>query len=139
MAGPATILRETHRLRRHLKELQTEIERAPRLLKGQQAKVTRQEEAAREAHETLKRLKVTSHEQEVLLKAKQQQVVKHEKQLNEATAKKEYDALRAEIANDKKACQTLEDEILNLLMEIEEKTMQLPEVDKAVQRAKEEY
>ena len=56
---------------------------------------------------------MTSHEQEVLLKAKQQQVVKHEKQLNEATAKKEYDALRAEIANEKKACQTLEDEILS--------------------------
>src|SRR5436309_11100523 len=72
MAGPATILREIHRLRRHAKDLQAELERGPRLLKGQQAKVARQEEAAREAHDTLKRLKVTSHEKEVLLKTKQQ-------------------------------------------------------------------
>src|ERR1051326_7621476 len=102
MAGPATILRELHRLRRHAKQLQAEIGRGPRLLQAQQAKVSRQEEVAREAQETLKRLKVTSHEKEVQLKAKQQQIVKHEKQLNEASGKKEYDALRAEIAGDKK-------------------------------------
>lgn len=139
MAGPATILREIHRLRRHAKDLQAEIDRGPRLLKAQQAKVARQEEAAREAHETLKRLKVTSHEKEVQLKTKQQQVAKHERQLNEAAGKKEYDALKTEIAHDRKACQQLEDEILDALMEIEERTAQLPEVEKAVQRAKEEY
>jgi predicted nucleic acid-binding Zn-ribbon protein len=139
MAGPATILREIHRLRRHAKELQSEIERGPRLLRAQQAKITKQEEAVREAHDTLKRLKMTSHDKEGQLKATLQQISKHEKQLNEAGSKKEYDALKTEIAADKKKCQELEDEILGYIGEIEERTAQLPELDKAVQQAKSEY
>jgi predicted nucleic acid-binding Zn-ribbon protein len=139
MAGPATILREIHRLRRHAKDLQAEIERGPRLLKAQQAKVTRQEEAVRDAHDTLKRLKMSSHDKEGLLKATLQQIGKHEKQLNEAGSKKEYDALKTEIAADKKKCQELEDEILGYMAEIEERTAQLPDLEKAVQQAKAEY
>src|SRR5438132_12063699 len=101
MAGPATILRDIHRLRRHARDLRAEIERGPRLLKGQQTKVARQEDVVREAQERLKRLKVTCHDKEVQLKQTLQQISKHEKQLNEATSKKEYDALKSEIASDR--------------------------------------
>ena len=139
MAGPATILRDIHRLRRHAKDLQSEIERGPRLLKAHQAKITKQEEAVREAHEMLKRFKLTSHEKEGQLKATLQQISKHEMQLNQAGSKKEYDALKSEIAADKKKCQELEDEILGYMGEIEQRTAQLPELDKAVQQAKSEY
>jgi predicted nucleic acid-binding Zn-ribbon protein len=139
MAGPATILREIHRLRRHAKDLQSEIERGPRLQRGQQAKVSKQEDSVREAHDTLKRLKMTSHEKEGQLKATLQQIGKHERQLNEAGSKKEYDALKNEIAADKKKCQELEDEILGCMAEIEERTAQLPALDQAVQQAKAEY
>jgi len=139
MAGPATILREIHRLRRQAKDLQSELDRGPRLLKAQQSKVARQEEAVREAHDALKRLKMTSHDKEGLLKATLQQIDKHERQLNEAGSKKEYDALKSEIAADKKKCQGLEDEILNCMAEIEEGTARLPELEKAVQQAKGEY
>ena len=139
MAGPATILREIHRLRRHARDLQAEIERGPRLLKAQQTKVTKQEETVREGHDALKRLKVSSHDKEGQLKATLQQISKHEKQLNEAGSKKEYDALKVEIAADKKKCQQLEDEILGYMAEIEERTARLPELEKAVQQAKAEY
>jgi predicted nucleic acid-binding Zn-ribbon protein len=139
MAGPATILREIHRLRRHAADLQSEIDRMPRLLRGQHTKVSRQEETVREAHETLKRLKLSSHEKEGHLKGTLQQIGKHERQLNEAGSKKEYDALKSEIAADKKRCEELEDEILSCMAEIEERTAQLPELEKAVQQAKAEY
>jgi predicted nucleic acid-binding Zn-ribbon protein len=138
MAATAVILREVHRLRRHAKDLQTQIDRTPVLRKAQQAKATRQEEAVREAQEALKKLKVTTHDKESQLKATFQVIAKHEKQLNEAANKKEYDALKHEIADEKAKCQRLEDEILNGMTEIEEKTAQLPELEKAVQRAKEE-
>ncbi|HEV3255602.1 MAG TPA: hypothetical protein VG013_01855 [Gemmataceae bacterium] len=138
MAGPGTILRELHRLRRHARDLQAEIERGPRTLKAQQAKVGKQEEWLRDGQEALKRLKVGMHEKEVSLKSKLQQIAKHEKQLNEATGKKEYDALQAEIASDKRAYQRLEDEILDIMAETETRTGQLPELERAVQRAKEE-
>jgi predicted nucleic acid-binding Zn-ribbon protein len=135
MAGPASIVREIHRLRRHAKDLQNEIDRGPRQLKAQQAKVTRQEDAVREAHDNLKRLKVNSHEKEVLLKSTLQVIAKHEKQLNEAGSKKEYDALKVEISAEKEKCRQLEDDILDILGQIEERTAQLPELDKAVQQA----
>lgn len=138
MAGPAAIVRELHRLWRHAKDLQAEIERGPRLLRAQQAKIAKQEDTIREVHEAVKRLKVAMHEKEVSLKARQQQIDKHQMQLNGASSKKEYDALKVEIASDKKACQQLEEEILELLAETEAKTAQIPAVEKAVQAAKAE-
>jgi uncharacterized protein len=82
---------------------------------------------------------MASHEKEGQLRATLQQIGKHERQLNEAGSKKEYDALKSEIAADKKKCQELEDEILGCMAEIEERTAQLPELEKAVQQAKGEY
>jgi uncharacterized protein len=139
MAGPATVLREIHRLRRHAHDLEQEIERVPRQLKGQQTRVARQEEAYREAQEQIKQLKLQSHDREGQLRATLQQITKHEDQLNKAGSKKEYDALKVEIANDKKKCQQLEDEILDCMGKIEERTAQLPESDTAVKQAKQEY
>lgn len=138
MPGPAAILREIHRLRRHAQELQSEIERGPRLLKAQQGKVVKQEETLREAQDALKHLKVAIHEKEVSLRGKNQEIAKHERQLNEATSKKEYDALKAEIASERRMCQKLEDDILNDMALSEEKAAQLPELEQAVKRAKEE-
>jgi predicted nucleic acid-binding Zn-ribbon protein len=138
MAGPGVILREIHRLRRHAKDLQDEIERGPVRLKAQQNRVAKQEEALRQAQETLKRLKVATHDKEGTLRAKYQQIAKHEKQLNEAGGKKEYDALKGEIAAERTACQKLEDEILEGMAEAEERTAQLPEAEKAVRLARDE-
>jgi predicted nucleic acid-binding Zn-ribbon protein len=139
MAGPATILREIHRLRKHARDLRAEIERGPRLLKGQQTRVTRQEELLKEGQENLKRLKVTFHDREVQLKQTLQQINKHEMQLNQAGSKKEYDALKSEIAADRQKCKELEDEILEAMGKIEEDTARLPEQEKAVKQARDEF
>lgn len=139
MPGPAAILREIHRLRKHTKDLQTEIERLPRLLKGQQAKVARQEEAAKQAHEQIKHLKVSVREKEGLVKQTHQLITKHERQLNEASGKKEYDALKVEIASERAKVQRTEDEILNTLMEIDDRTAKLPESDRAAEQLKVDY
>jgi uncharacterized protein len=138
MAGPATILREIHRLRRHAADLHEQIDRGPRALKAQQARVERLEEALKEAQEAIKRLKVQAREKEVTLRTKVQQIAKHQKQLNEAKGKKEYDALQGEILAEQKAMSDLEDDILNDMADTEERTAKLPEVEKGVQQAKEE-
>ena len=139
MAGPATILREIHRLRRHAKNLQGEIERVPRLLKGQQIKVTRAEEAVKEGLESVKRLKMTSHDKESQLKGTEQLIDKHKQQREQVSSKKEYDALTHEIAADKEKCKSLEDEILSVMEQIEQGTARLPGLDQAVKSAKLEY
>ncbi len=139
MSGPAVIFREIHRLRRFAHELQEQIDRLPRQQKAQQAKVARQEEILHQAQDALKHLKVDIHGKEGTLKSTHGQIAKHQKQLNEAGSKKEYDALQHEISDAKAVCQRLEDEILSGLADSEEKTAQLPELEKALRQAKEEY
>jgi predicted nucleic acid-binding Zn-ribbon protein len=136
MSGAATILREIHRLRRHAVELQGRVEQGPRMLRAQQGNVTKKEEALRQAQDEIKKLKVAIHEKEVSLKTRNQQIVKHEKQLNQAAGKKEYDALKLEIETDRKEVPKLEDAILDAMAEVEDKTARLPEWEKALQQAK---
>jgi predicted nucleic acid-binding Zn-ribbon protein len=136
MPGPAAILREIHRLRRHAKDLQDRIAQLPRQLKAQQARAEREEQSLREAQDHLKHLKVTTHEKEITLKTLQGQIKKYEKQMEEATAKKEYDSLKAEIAAAREKVRQLEDEILDTMVETEEETARLPEREQAVKQAK---
>lgn len=135
MTTPAAILRELHRLRRHAKDLKDEIERMPRQLKAQQGKVARQEEAIKQAHEGIKKLKVTASDKEKSLKAKHAEIAKYEKQRNEATAKKEYDALLVEITAAKEACVKLEEAILSGMTEIDEQNARVPELEKLLKQA----
>jgi hypothetical protein len=131
-------MREVHRLRKLARDLQEQLERGPRLLKAQQAKVTRQETLLREEQDAIKRLKVTTHEKEVSLKTTHNQIAKYQKQLAGAESKKEYDALQNEIAVAIAQTRQLEDDVLAALTEGEEKTAKIPELEKAVRQAKEE-
>ena len=136
MPGPAVVFREIHRLRRHASDLQEQIDRLPRQSKAQQAKEARQEEALKEAQETIRKLKVSIHDKEVSLKATHAQIAKRRKQFDTVASKKEMDALQAEIAADVAATRRLEDEILGAMTESEEKAAQLPELEKALAQAK---
>jgi uncharacterized protein len=138
MPGPAPIFRELHRLRRFAHEMQEHIDRFPRQLKAQQAKVARQEDAQREGQDAIKKLKVHLHETEVTLKTTQTLIAKRTKQLDEASGK-EYEALQHEIASAKARCQQLEDEILTGMDQIETATAGLPALDKAVQVARADF
>lgn len=138
MPGPVVILRELHRLRRHVRDLQDHLDQLPRQLQIQQARLQREEQALQELQDHLKRLKVAIHEKEVSLKALRQQIRKYEKQMEEATAKKEYDFFRQEIAAVQERIRSLEDEILDAMLQVEEETAQLPLREQAVQKARAE-
>jgi predicted nucleic acid-binding Zn-ribbon protein len=139
MPGLTDVFREIHRLRRYTTDLQVQIDRVPRQLKIQQAKVAHQEKLLSQGQDELKRLKVTIHEKEVSLKTAHQQIAKHRKQLNEATAKKEFDALVAEIKQDEDKCQRLEDEILQAMTDSDDQAARVPQLEQGVRQAKEEY
>jgi predicted nucleic acid-binding Zn-ribbon protein len=134
----ASLLQELHRLHRYAHELKSQIDRAPRQLKAQQDKVEREQQALTKAQDGVKKLKVTLLEKESDLKAKQQDVAKHEQQRNQATSKKEYDALQIEIARGKNECQAIEDEILAAMMNVDEGMAQIPTLDESVKKAREE-
>jgi predicted nucleic acid-binding Zn-ribbon protein len=136
MAGPGPTLRTVHRLRQQIKGLQEQVERLPRQVQTGQARVAYQEEALRQAQEAIKKLKVTALQKESEFKTRNQDIVKHQRQLNQAASKKEYDALQAEIAAEKKACEELENAILAAMEETEQKTAELPALEQAVKQAK---
>jgi predicted nucleic acid-binding Zn-ribbon protein len=138
MAGPAPIFREIHRLRRFAQDLQEQIERIPRQVKVQQARVAKQEQTLREGQEAVKHLKVTASDKEKALKSTHEKIARFERQINDVSSKKEYDALQLEIAHAKEECSRLEDEVLAALTEGEERAALVPELEKAVKQARAE-
>jgi len=138
MPGPAAILRELHRLHRHAEDLRSQINRGPQTIKAHQEKTAKQEELLQQAQESVKKLKISLHEKEVSLKSQHQVIAKHEKQLNEASSRKEYDTLKVEIESDKKVCSKIEDAIIEVMSEMETRAAQIPEYEKAVNKGKED-
>ena len=138
MPGPGPILREIHRLRRSIHDLESASENGPRQLKAQQNKIAKDEENVKKAQEIVKQSKVHIHEKEVSIKATQAEIAKYEKQLGEISTKKEYDALRSEIAKAKAGIQKIEDAILELMIEGDDKAKLVPEAEKAVKKAKDD-
>jgi predicted nucleic acid-binding Zn-ribbon protein len=136
MATPAQILKDIHRLKRHIKDLEGKLEQGPRAHKAHQLKVAAAEEVLHKAQDGIKHLKVTIHQKEVSVKAAQQGVEKLEK--TPVTNKKEYDALRVEVATAKDSIRKLEDEILDAMAELEDKTKLIPQAEKALQKTKED-
>jgi len=138
MSDAIGILRELHRLRRHIKGLQEEINRVPLKIKAQQTRLTRQEEELKAAHDALNHIKVDVRQNEGTLKQTHQQIKKWEDQLRLISSKKEYDALQHEIADARKKCGELEDTILEGMTKAEEQNVRIPELEKALKAGKDE-
>ena len=138
MSGPASLFREIHRLRRYARDLQEQLDRIPRQLKVQQARLQKRQDDLRTAQEAIRKLKVTASDKEKLLKSKHTQIARYQEQVNLISSKKEYDALQLEIAAARTECGKLEDEVLEALTESDDKTAQLPALEKAVAEARDD-
>lgn len=138
MTQPGLIFRDIHQHSKNAFELQEQIDRIPRQLKAQKAKVERMEKEFKDAQEYIKKLKVSIHEKEVTLKELNAHGVKYKRQLNEAADQKAIDALSHEIAFTQKEIERVEEEALMGLSELEEKTAALPVQEKQLKAAREE-
>ena len=81
---PATVpavLSQAHRLRKHLRELQSEIDLGPRVAKSQQAHLAAEERVHKAAHDLIGKLKLKIREDEVTLKQVNTQLDKFEKRM----------------------------------------------------------
>lgn len=134
-----SILRECHRLRRHLRDLKEEIDRGPRVLKAQQARLAAEEQEHKDAYEIIKRLKLRQKEDEGSLKVVEANLDKLGTKAMTVTTMKEMEAVKHETeqANAKKGL--LEDAILCAMTEIEERTANLPYVEKKWKDAQAEF
>jgi predicted nucleic acid-binding Zn-ribbon protein len=133
MAGPGPVLKESHRLLRHIQDLETRTAQAPRQLQLHKAKLQAAEDALKAAQDEIKHLKVKIHDFEVSIKSAFQQIDKWEKQREKIENKKEYDALNTEIAQARQRNAKYEEDTFPTMSLVEEKAAQLPEVEKRTQ------
>jgi predicted nucleic acid-binding Zn-ribbon protein len=139
MSSVPSTLRECHRLRTHLRDLQAEIDRGPRVLETWQDDL----ETARQEHQThydaITKLKLKQREDEGSLKQTDVRLAKLEEQLAGISVSKEYAAKEVEITHAKAKKGELEDAILAALAELEEKTAAIPAVEKKWADARAEF
>ena len=129
MAGPGPVLKEAHRLRRQIQQLESRIAQAPRQLQVQKAKLQAAEDNLKQAGDEIKQLKVKINDREVSVKATHVQIAKWEKQLETTENKKETTALNTETAAAKARIKALEDEIFETMTLVEEKTALVPGIE----------
>lgn len=132
-------LRECHRLRVHLRNLQAEIDRGPRVLKGYQDDLDAARQAHKDHHDSITKLKLKQREDEGSLKQTETRLAKLEEQLPGLTAQKEYAAKEHEIEMARAKKGELEDAILSTIMELEEKTGAIPAVEQAWAQAQADF
>lgn len=123
--------RKCHHLRRHLRDLQAEIDRGPRVLQGQRDTLEEARAAHKAHHEAITHLKVKQRTDEVTLKETEARLRKLEGQLQTISVPKEVAAKESEIAQAKEKQGDLENAILATIDEIEQKTGEIPAVEKA--------
>lgn len=133
------LLRELHRLHLKIHDLREEAERAPRRLRAAQAKIDAASKALQEHLDRIKHLKVEIHQKEITVKEHQAKIERYQGQMKAITTTKEYDALRHEIENERLAITVIEDQILEVMLQMEQKQAQVPALEAEVQKAKAEY
>ncbi len=139
MSAVTNTVRECHRLRVHLRNLQTEIDRGPRVLKGRQETLDAERQLHKDHHDAITKLKLKQREDEGTLKQTETRLKKLEEQLTGISVQKEYAAKESEIAQSKAKIGELEDAILTTIGTIEEKTAEIPAVEKRWATAQAEF
>ena len=141
MASTAELMREIHRLRRFARDLQEQIERAPRLLLGAEGQAhapggrgPRQPGGDQEAQGRGPR-KGSDAQDDARARSPSTRPSS-----TRPASKKEYDALQSEIASDRAKCAQLEEETPDgPAPRRDERTGKIAELDKTAKLGKEEF
>jgi predicted nucleic acid-binding Zn-ribbon protein len=139
MSTVTATLRECHRLRKHLKKLQEEIDLGPRVLKAQQNRLAAEQQAHKDHFESITKLKLKQRDDEGSLKQTETRLAKLEEQLLKISVPKEYEAKKSEIKQAQEKRTALEDAILTTMGEVEEKTAAIPAVEQKWKDAQAEF
>lgn len=133
------VLAEAHRLHTHIRNLREQIDRGPRILKAHETKLARQEQALIDSRAELTRLRLRTQEQELSLKATEDQIRKWDEQLRQSMDAREYSALLTELGAGRDRVSKLEESILADLAEIDTRTAADPEAEFALEQAREQF
>ena len=133
------LLRELHRLRKLIRDAQAEIDRGPRVLKAHQNKLAAHEKTLADARDALKHRKADVLTGESQIKSLSQGLARHEKQLDTLTDPRQIEAKEHDIAHTKESIAKQEDDLLNAMTDVDERTAKVPEFEAAVAKAKADF
>ncbi|MGF1578389.1 MAG: zinc ribbon domain-containing protein [Gemmataceae bacterium] len=131
----ADVLKEIHRLRRLIVDLEKKIADVPRQTKRRENDIEFHNNELNGMQETIKQLKVQASEGEKSIQSITNLIKKKRGQLGGLLSKKEFDALELEISHLEKQIGELEDKVLPLYDEITEKTDTIPGLEENLQAA----
>lgn len=138
MSVSAEALRELHGILRQLSDAQGRLDRGPKKVKASESNVKRLDEEHAKAKEVLKRLQLTSSEQELQLKEREGRILDLRGKMNSCSSNKEYQALVEQIAADEQASNVLSDEILEFFETVNAQQEVVNAAEANVQTAKQE-
>ncbi len=139
MPPVTSALRECHRLRTHLRNLQAEIDAGPRVLAENKEELDTQRAEHQAHYDTITRLKLKQREDEGTLKQTDERLAKLRDQLEALVAPKERAAKELEITHAEEKKANLEDTILATITELEEKHAAVPAVEAKWKAARDEF
>jgi predicted nucleic acid-binding Zn-ribbon protein len=133
------IFKDLHRIRRLLRDLQSEIDLGPRVSKAQLKVRAAAAAAHADAHAAIGKSKLTIREHEGTVKQVATQLAKFEKQLESVGKGKEYEARQSEIRQAKEKIAAAEEAALAAMEELEARTAALPAADAEWAAAQTQY
>ena len=139
MPPVTSALRECHRLRVHLRNLQNEIDAGPRVRKEHQDELDAERQAHKAHHDSITHLKLKQRDDEGTLKQTDERLAKLREQLEALIAAKERAAKELEIVHADEKMAALEDTILATITELEEKTAAIPAVEEKWKAAQDAF
>ncbi len=135
--GISPLLRDIHRLRRHLRDLEAELQRIPRLRKAHQNQFALKEKELTDVRAAIKHDKLIQQQRESDLASSNDQLAKSERQLNEIMNAKEYTTKKSEIERHHARVSELEETIFGLIATIDAAEARIPVLEEEILTAQE--
>ena len=135
---PGALLTRLHELRTREFDLSEALARLPRQLVVHQGRLNKATKTRDENTARLKQLQVDHRAKETQIKQITQHIEKLETQRAGLSTAKEFEAIDHEVAHERSQIAGLEDEILVILEDIDQRTTKGPELESAITTAKNE-
>lgn len=121
-----------HKLLEQLEYAEKLLALGPRRIAVAEQKVAVAQAACDAQKEEIQRLKKAADQVSLNLKTSEAEVVKHKLRLNDATSNKEYQIIQGQIGAATAASETLEDQVLSMLGEVDEAADELKKLEAVV-------
>lgn len=118
-------LRKVHELRTELADAKDQLHRGPLQIKGREADLAKKRAAVQAIEEAAKSIRKQADARELILKTGENRHEDLKAKLNQASSNKEYAAIQEEMGKLKSANSAIEDEVLELLGQYEEKMVEV--------------